>query len=46
MPLSAGRLVPVCVIQDPGELFTSKHSIPPAYRHTQQTDKQQCSLND
>lgn len=46
MPLSAGGVVPVCVIQGPSELFTSKHSIPAALRHTQQTDKQQCSLND
>lgn len=46
MPLCAGRVVPACVIQSPSKLFTSKHSIPPLLRHTQQTDKQQCRLND
>lgn len=40
------RVVPVCVIQGLDKLFTSNHSIPPLLWHTQQTDKQQCRLND
>lgn len=46
MPLCTGRVVPECVIQSMSQLFTWKHSIPAVLWHTQQTDKQQCRLND